>query len=77
MSPQALLSRGIDPLLGVFTGCLAYYLYETNPRTALPPDQRLAALLQWKWGKWEQERQGGKSPGKEVEGSSVSHRGTG
>ncbi|KAG8217713.1 hypothetical protein J3R82DRAFT_5870 [Butyriboletus roseoflavus] len=51
MSHRVLLSRGIDPLLGVFTGCFAYYLYETNPRTALPHDQRLGALLQWKWAK--------------------------
>ncbi|KAF9227686.1 hypothetical protein BS17DRAFT_774159 [Gyrodon lividus] len=57
MSPPVLLSRGIDPLLGVFTGCLAHYLYETNPRTAIPPDQRLAALVQWKWAKWKRERE--------------------
>lgn len=42
------LIRGLDPLLGVFTGVLAYYLYETNPRTAPPPDQRLLPLVQWK-----------------------------
>ncbi|KIJ69305.1 hypothetical protein HYDPIDRAFT_123629, partial [Hydnomerulius pinastri MD-312] len=52
-----LLSRGLDPLLGVFTGCLAYYLYETNPRTALPPDQRLSTLAEWKWAKWKHERE--------------------
>ncbi|KAG6336411.1 hypothetical protein ID866_2684 [Astraeus odoratus] len=57
MSPPVLLSRGIDPLLGVFTGCLAYYLYETNPRTALTSDQRLTALVQWKWAKWKRERE--------------------
>jgi len=43
--------------LGVFTGCLAYYLNETNPRTALPPDQRLTTLVQWKWTKWKHERE--------------------
>ncbi|KAI6109495.1 hypothetical protein F5141DRAFT_1027032 [Pisolithus sp. B1] len=42
MPPPVLLSRGVDPLLGIFTGCLAYYLYETNPRTSLPADQHLA-----------------------------------
>ncbi|KAL4067945.1 hypothetical protein J3A83DRAFT_4255297 [Scleroderma citrinum] len=57
MSPPVLLSRGIDPLLGVFTGCLAYHLNETNPRTALPPDQRLMSLIQWKWTKWKHERE--------------------
>lgn len=56
MPPPVLLSRGIDPLLGIFTGCLAYCLYETNPRTSLPADQRLAALVQWKWAKWQLER---------------------
>ncbi|KAI9571345.1 hypothetical protein HD554DRAFT_2017191, partial [Boletus coccyginus] len=67
----------IDPLLGVFTGCLAYYLYETNPRTALPPDQRLGALLQWKWAKRQRERDGGDSEG--ASGSFASHgtKGTG
>lgn len=62
----------MDPLLGVFTGCLAYYLYETNPRTALPPDQRLGALLQWKWAKRQRETQGGESPDREVKESSES-----
>ncbi|KAF8447743.1 hypothetical protein L210DRAFT_3441230 [Boletus edulis BED1] len=72
MSPQALLSRTIDPLLGVFTGCLAYYLYETNPRTALPPDQRLGALLQWKLAKRQRETRDGQSPQGEVQGPSGS-----
>ncbi|KAH7913729.1 hypothetical protein BJ138DRAFT_1145397 [Hygrophoropsis aurantiaca] len=56
MAVPVLLSRGLDPFLGVFTGCFAYYLYETNPRTALPPDQRLAPLLQWKWDKFRSAR---------------------
>ncbi|KDQ33524.1 hypothetical protein PLEOSDRAFT_1087856 [Pleurotus ostreatus PC15] len=46
-----LLSRTLDPILGVFTGVFAYYLYETNPRTALPRDQRLTSLVQWKLDK--------------------------
>ncbi|KAI0322195.1 hypothetical protein OF83DRAFT_1094917 [Amylostereum chailletii] len=46
-----LLSRVLDPILGLFTGCLAYYLYENNPRTAIPPDQKLRELLQWKMDK--------------------------
>ncbi|KZT26522.1 hypothetical protein NEOLEDRAFT_1062828, partial [Neolentinus lepideus HHB14362 ss-1] len=50
-------SRGLDPVLGVFTGILAYYLYETHPRTAPPPDQRLQELLRWKWSKWRRERE--------------------
>ncbi|EIN07295.1 hypothetical protein PUNSTDRAFT_135981 [Punctularia strigosozonata HHB-11173 SS5] len=51
MAP-VLLSRGLDPLLGVFTGVLAYYLYETNPRTALPEEQRLTSLVRWKYSQW-------------------------
>lgn len=46
----------LDPFLGVFTGFLAYYLYETHPRTAVPPDHRLAALLRWKFAKYRTER---------------------
>ncbi|KAH9935021.1 uncharacterized protein B0H18DRAFT_1114837 [Fomitopsis serialis] len=52
-----LLSRTLDPLLGIFTGVFAYYLYESNPRTALPEDQRLGPLMQWKLDKWRQERE--------------------
>lgn len=57
MSPVPLLHRYIDPLLGVFTGVLAYYLHETHPRTALPPDQRLMELLQWKREKTQRQRE--------------------
>ncbi|KAH9843059.1 uncharacterized protein C8Q71DRAFT_233570 [Rhodofomes roseus] len=52
-----LLSRTLDPLLGIFTGVFAYYLYENNPRIALPEDQRLGALVQWKLDRWRQERE--------------------
>ncbi|THH20679.1 hypothetical protein EW146_g719 [Bondarzewia mesenterica] len=55
MAPP-LLSRGLDPILGVFTGVLAYYLYENNPRTALPPDQKLETLIRWKIDKVRAER---------------------
>ena len=48
--------RGLDPLLGVFTGIVAYYLYENNPRTAVPPDQKLDVLLRWKFDKMKAER---------------------
>jgi hypothetical protein len=54
--PPPLLTRTLDPLLGVMTGVLAFYLYETNPRTAPPPDQRLSELTRWKWAKWQRER---------------------
>ncbi|KAG1782598.1 hypothetical protein EV702DRAFT_391435 [Suillus placidus] len=57
MPTPVLLSRGLDPVLGIFTGCFAYYLHETNPRTAAPPDKQLAALVQWKWAKWKRERE--------------------
>jgi non-classical export protein 1 len=48
--------RGLDPLLGVFTGVLAYYLAETNPRTAPPPEDTLRELLRWKRDKWRRQQ---------------------
>ncbi|BEI84303.1 hypothetical protein CcaverHIS002_0409070 [Cutaneotrichosporon cavernicola] len=47
MPRNYLLSRTLDPLLGVFTGFLAYYLHETNPRTAPPPGHTLKDLVGW------------------------------
>ncbi|KAI0362108.1 hypothetical protein OH77DRAFT_1441333 [Trametes cingulata] len=55
--PPPLLSRTLDPILGVFTGCLAYYLYESHPRTAMPEELKLKSLLQWKYAKWQKERE--------------------
>ncbi|KAI0748132.1 hypothetical protein C8Q80DRAFT_1170311 [Daedaleopsis nitida] len=55
--PPPLLSRTLDPILGVFTGMFAYYLYETHPRTAMPETLRLFSLLRWKRGRWQQERE--------------------
>ncbi|KAI0831314.1 hypothetical protein BC628DRAFT_1415833 [Trametes gibbosa] len=55
--PPPLLSRTLDPILGVFTGVLAYYLYESHPRTAMPEDLRLASLLRRKYVKWQKERE--------------------
>jgi hypothetical protein len=54
-----LLSRTLDPLLGVFTGLLAYYLHETNPRSAPPAGHRLHELVSWKWGVAKQARTAG------------------
>ncbi|KAJ3989409.1 hypothetical protein F5890DRAFT_1451905 [Lentinula detonsa] len=51
-----ILYRGLDPVLGVFTGFLAYYLHENHPRTALPQEQRLIELIRWKWSKWQDAR---------------------
>ncbi|EGN93255.1 hypothetical protein SERLA73DRAFT_78863 [Serpula lacrymans var. lacrymans S7.3] len=56
MAYPVIVSRAVDPILGVFTGCLAYYLYETNPRNTLPSDRRLAPLVQWKWATWQAKR---------------------
>ena len=47
----------MDPILGVLTGFLAYYLYETHPRTAMPEELRLKSLLRWKYTKWQKERE--------------------
>jgi hypothetical protein len=50
MPPKVfLLSRTLDPLLGVFTGLLAFHLHETNPRSAPPPGHSLSELISWKW----------------------------
>ncbi|KAN0123764.1 hypothetical protein V8E52_002254 [Russula decolorans] len=51
--PPALLSRAFDPLLGIFTGALAFYLYEINPRTAPVPEQKLENLVRWKIEKYQ------------------------
>jgi hypothetical protein len=42
--------------LGVFTGIFAYYLYETNPRTAPAPEQKLDTLVRWKIEKYKANR---------------------
>ncbi|KAH9966765.1 hypothetical protein BC827DRAFT_1264688 [Russula dissimulans] len=55
MSP-VLLSRTLDPLLGIFTGAFAYYLYETNPRTAPASEQKLDNLVRWKIEKYRSNR---------------------
>lgn len=49
MARTYLLSRTLDPLLGVFTGLLAFQLHETNPRTTPVPGHTLRELVNWKW----------------------------
>lgn len=44
-------NRSLDPLLGVFTGVFAFYLHQTNPRTAPPPGESLKELIEWKRAK--------------------------
>lgn len=51
-----LLSRALDPILGVFTGLLAYHLSETNPRSNIPPGHTLQELIPWQLGVWREER---------------------
>lgn len=51
------LHRSLDPVLGVFTGVLAFYLHEANPRSAPLPGESLSELARWKWEKWQRERQ--------------------
>ncbi|TIC75478.1 hypothetical protein E3Q00_00960 [Wallemia mellicola] len=43
-----LISRSIDPLLGVFTGFLSFYLNETHPKTYREEPDRLISLIKWK-----------------------------
>jgi hypothetical protein len=50
------LYRALDPLLGVFTGVLAFQLRQNHPRTAPPDDERLTSLLSWKYEIWKEER---------------------
>jgi hypothetical protein len=50
-------SSGLDPLVGIFTGVLAYYLYETHPRTSLPENQRLMPLVKQKYYQWVDQRE--------------------
>ncbi|KDQ19605.1 hypothetical protein BOTBODRAFT_28177 [Botryobasidium botryosum FD-172 SS1] len=52
-----IISRTMDPVLGVFTGLLAYRLYETHPRTAPPPGDTLSELIRWRWAKWQAQRE--------------------
>jgi hypothetical protein len=47
----------LDPMLGIATGVLAYYLYENHPRTKLPTEKTLGNLVNWKWSKWRRERE--------------------
>lgn len=49
MPKTYLLSRTLDPLLGLFTGLLAFHLHETNPRSAPPAGHTLRELIEWKW----------------------------
>ena len=52
-----LLSRTLDPLLGIFTGLLAYRLHETNPRSAPPPGHTLQELVRWQWAEMRRSRE--------------------
>ncbi|CCM04606.1 uncharacterized protein FIBRA_06788 [Fibroporia radiculosa] len=65
--PPALLSRTLDPILGVFTGVFAYYLYEINPRSGIAQGDRLSELTAWRWAKWRNERRNKLSEGGEEE----------
>ncbi|KZW03003.1 hypothetical protein EXIGLDRAFT_759319 [Exidia glandulosa HHB12029] len=42
------LSKRLDPLLGIATGVLAFYLNEHNPRTAPPPGQTFMDVTSWR-----------------------------
>jgi hypothetical protein len=46
----------IDPLLGVFTGVLAFQLRQNNPNTAPPNDEGLESLLKWKIAQWQEQK---------------------
>ncbi|EJD02491.1 uncharacterized protein FOMMEDRAFT_157714 [Fomitiporia mediterranea MF3/22] len=56
MPTPVLLSRSLDPLLGIFTGVFAFYLHQTNPRTAPPAGETFKDLVCWKRDKWKASR---------------------
>ncbi|KIJ49766.1 hypothetical protein M422DRAFT_777214 [Sphaerobolus stellatus SS14] len=52
-----------DPVLGIFTGGLAFYLNQINPRTtAPPPGETLPELLRWKRDKMLKEQEAKDEP---------------
>ncbi|KAI5448844.1 hypothetical protein NCC49_006078 [Naganishia albida] len=51
-----LLGRYMDPMLGVFTGILAYHLHESNPRSRPEPGHRLQELVAWQWNQSKEAR---------------------
>ena len=51
-----LLSRTLDPILGIFTGLFAYHLSESNPRSNIPQGHTLRELIPWQWNVWREER---------------------
>ncbi|WWC91021.1 uncharacterized protein L201_005961 [Kwoniella dendrophila CBS 6074] len=57
MAKTYLLSRTLDPILGIFTGLLAFHLNETNPRSAPIPGHTLRELIAWKWNENKELRQ--------------------
>lgn len=50
------MHRFVDPLLGVFTGVLAFHLRQNDPKTAPPDDERLDSLLKWKYIQWKEKK---------------------
>ncbi|GHJ84583.1 hypothetical protein NliqN6_0985 [Naganishia liquefaciens] len=56
MSTRYLLGRYMDPMLGVFTGILAYHLHESNPRSRPEPGHRLNELVAWQWNQSKEAR---------------------
>ncbi|SCZ98546.1 BZ3500_MvSof-1268-A1-R1_Chr3-1g05455 [Microbotryum saponariae] len=49
-----LVSKTLDPLLGIFSGIWAYYVYES--RLERPSEHSLPSLLRWKMGEIKQRR---------------------
>ncbi|KAG8806983.1 hypothetical protein FRC18_005813, partial [Serendipita sp. 400] len=45
-----------DPLLGIFTGVVAFQLRQNNPETAPPSNERLDYLVRWKYNQWLESR---------------------
>ncbi|KAH7106827.1 hypothetical protein BKA62DRAFT_765403 [Auriculariales sp. MPI-PUGE-AT-0066] len=49
------LGRRADFMLGIATGCLAFYMNEHNPRTAPAPGESLYEAVGWRVRTWREE----------------------
>lgn len=56
LKTMPLLGRFLDPLLGVFTGVLAFQLRQNDVRYAPPEEERLSSLVRWKYNQWREHR---------------------
>ena len=51
-----MICRFLDPLLGVFTGVLAFQLRQNDVRYTPSEEERLPSLFRWKYNQWREQR---------------------